>query len=63
MEILDISPNCYKLQAAKRVNKSKVPVPQAQDPMVLIGELLKTLNLYSNLGIGNHSNVNKNSNA
>ena len=63
VEILDISPNCYKLQAAKRVNKSKVPVPQAQDPMVLIGELVKTLNLYSNLGIGNHSNVNKNSNA
>ena len=28
-----IRPNCYKLQAAKRVNKSKVPVPQAQDPM------------------------------
>ena len=22
-----ISPNCYKLQAAKRVNKPKVPVP------------------------------------
>ena len=63
VEILDISPNCYKLQAAKRVNKPKVPVPQAQDPMVLIGELVKALNLYSNPGVGNHFHVNKNSNA
>ena len=31
--------------------------------MVLIGELVKALNLYSNPGVGNHSNVNKNSNA
>ena len=38
-------------------------MPQAQDPMVLIGELVKALNLYSNPGGGNHSNVNKNSNA
>ena len=38
-------------------------MPQAQDPMVLIGELVKALNLYSNPGVGNHSNVNKNSNA
>ena len=38
-------------------------VPQAQDPIALIGELVKALNLYSNLGIGNHSNVNTNSNA
>ena len=37
--------NCYKLQATKRANKPKVHVPQAQDPMVLIGELVKTLNL------------------
>ena len=36
-----IHPNCFKLQAAKRVNKSKVPMPQAEDPMVLIGELVK----------------------
>ena len=55
--------NCYKLQAVKRANKPKVPVLQAQDPMVLIGELVKALNLYSNLGVGNHSHVNKNSNA
>ena len=58
-----ICPNCYKLQAAKRANKPKVSVPQAQDPITLIGELVKTLNLYSNLGVRNHSNVNKNSNA
>ena len=58
-----IRPNCYKLQAAKRANKPKVPVPQAQDPMVLIGELVKALNLYSNPRIGNHSHMNTNSNA
>ena len=58
-----ICPNCYKLQAAKRANKPKVPVPQAQDPMMLIGELVKALNLYFNPGVGNHSRVNKNSNA
>ena len=32
-----IRPNSYKLQAAKRVNKPKVSVPQAQDPIALIG--------------------------
>ena len=58
-----ICPNCYKLQAAKRANKPKVLVPQAQDLIALIGELVKALNLYSNLGVGNHSNVNTNSNA
>ena len=58
-----IRPNCYKLQAAKRANKSKVSVSQAQDPIALIGELVRALNLYSNLGVGNHSNVNTNSNA
>ena len=36
---------------------------QAQDPIALIGELVKALNFYSNLGVGNHSNVNKNFNA
>ena len=58
-----IRPNCYKLQVAKRANKPKVPVPQAQDPMVLIGELVKALNLYSNPRVGNHSHMNKNYNA
>ena len=58
-----IRPSCYKLQATKRANKPKTPVPQAQDPIALIGELVKVLNLYSNLGVGNHSNVNTNSNS
>ena len=58
-----ICPNCYKLQVAKRANKPKILVPQAQNPMVLIGELVKALNLYSNPGVGNHSYMNKNSNA
>ena len=58
-----IRPNCYKLQAVKRANKPKVYVLQAQDPMVLIGELVKALNLYFNPKVGNHTHVNKNSNA
>ena len=57
-----IRQNCFKLQAAKRANKPKVPVPQAQDPMVLIGELVKVLNLYINPGVAHHSNMNNNSN-
>ena len=36
-----IHPNCFKLQAAKRANKPKGLMPQAQDPMVLIGELVR----------------------
>ena len=58
-----IRPNCHKLQAAKRANKPKVSMPQAQDPIAFIGELVKALNFYSNLGVGYQSNVNKNSNA
>ena len=53
-----IRPNCFKLQAAKRANKPKVPMPQAQDPMVLIGELVKALNLYSNPGVAHHFDMN-----
>ena len=58
-----IHPNCYKLQVAKRSNKPKVYEPQAQDPIALISELVKALNLYSNPRVGNHFNVNTNSNA
>ena len=58
-----IRPNCYKLQAAKRANKPKMLVPQAQDHIALTDELVKALNLYSNLRVRNHSNVNTNSNA
>ena len=32
-----VRPNSFKLQATKRANKPKVPVSQAQNPMVLIG--------------------------
>ena len=59
---VQIATSC-KLQAAKRANKPKVPMPQVLDPMVLISDLVKALNLYSNSGVGNHSQVNKNSNA
>ena len=52
-----------KLQAAKRANKPKVPILQAQDPMVLIGKLVKALNLYSNPEVAQHFNMNNNSNA
>ena len=38
-------------------------MPQAQDPMVLISELVKVLNLYSNPGVAQHFNMNNNSNA
>ena len=58
-----IRPNYFKLQAAKRANKPKIHVPQVQDPMVLIGEFVKALNFYSNPGVEDYSNVNKNSNA
>ena len=58
-----IHPNYFKLQAAKRANKLKVLVPQAQDPMVLIGEFVKALNLYPNPGVAHHSYMNNNSNA
>ena len=58
-----IHPNCYKLHVAKQANIPKVPMLQAQDLMVLIDELVKALNIYSNPGVGNHSHVNNNSNA
>ena len=58
-----IHPNCFKLQATKLANRPKVPMLQAQDLMVLIGELVKALNIHSNPGIAQHSNMNNNSNA
>ena len=58
-----IRPNCFKLQAAKLANKPKVLVPQAQDSIVLIGEFVKALNLYTNTGVAHHFNMNNNSNA
>ena len=38
-------------------------MPHAQDPMVLIGELVKALNLNSNIRVAQHSNMDNNSNA
>ena len=37
--------------------------PQAKDLIVLIGELVKTLNIYTNPEVAHHSNMNNNSNA
>ena len=37
-------------------------MPQAQDPMILINELVKALNLYFNPSVAQHSNINNNSN-
>ena len=51
------------MQATKQANRPKVPVLQVQDLMVLIGELVKALNIYSNPGVAQHSNMNNNSNA
>ena len=38
-------------------------MPQTQDPVVLIGELVKILNLYTNPRDAHHSNMNNNSKA
>ena len=53
--------NYFKLQAAKQAPKQKVPVPQVQDPVALICELVKALNLYTIAGVAHHSNLNNNS--
>ena len=54
-------PNFFKLQVAKQANKQKVPVSQVQNPTVLIGELVKALNLYTNAEVAHLSNMNNNS--
>ena len=56
-------PNCFKLQVAKRPNNPKVHVPQTQDHMVLINELVNVLNFYTNPGVAHHSHMNNNFNA
>ena len=53
-------PNYFKLQAYKQATKKKVSVPQAQDLMAFIGELVKALNLYTNAGVAHHSNLHNN---
>ena len=60
---LAYSPELFQVASAKQANKPRVPVPQAQDPIVLIGELVKVLNLYANPRVAYHSNMNNNSKA
>ena len=55
--------NYFKLQATKQAIKPKVPMPPAQDPIVLISKLVKALNPYTNPRVAHHSNMNNNSNA
>ena len=56
-------PNCFKLQASKQGSKQKVIVSKAQDPMALIHELVKVLNLYANTGAKIRANSNRNPNS
>ena len=51
------------VSSCKRANKPRIPLSQGQDLMVLIGELVKALNLYTNPRVAYHSNMNNNSNA
>ena len=51
-------PNCFKLQALKQSPKQKVLVSKAQDPVALIHELVKFLNLYTNVGADIRNNPN-----
>ena len=53
-------PNFFKLKLQSEQISQKVPMSQAQYPMVLIGELVKTLNLYTNPRVAHHSNINNN---
>ena len=46
-----IRPNCFKVQALKKSPKQKVHVPEAQDLVALIYELVNVLNLYTNTGV------------
>ena len=39
-----------------------MPLPKAQDPMTLIHELVKVLNLYANTGVEIKANSNRNPN-
>jgi len=51
-------PNYFKLQALKKSPKKKVYVPKAQDPIAIIHELVKVLNLYTNPGTKIRTNPN-----
>ena len=61
-EVGHTCPNCFKLQASKQATKQKVSMPKAQDPMSLIHELVKALNLYANTRADFKSSSSRNSN-
>jgi len=52
-----------KLYASKQAFKQKVPMPKAQDPVALIHELVKVLNIYANIGAEIRASSNRNPNA
>ena len=56
-------PNCFKSQASKQASKQKVYVSKVQDPMALIHELVKVLNLYTNTEAEIRVNPNRNPNS
>ena len=56
-------PNCFKLQASKQASKQKMPVSKVQDPIALIHELVKVLNLYANTRVEIRANSNRNPNS
>ena len=56
-------PNCFKLRALKQSSKQKVSVPKVQDPIALIHQLVKVLNLYTNTGAKIKVNSNRNPNS
>ena len=53
-------PNCFKLQALKQASKQKVFVSKVQDLMTLVHELVKVLNIYTNIGVEIRVNSNRN---
>ena len=63
VDLKDSKSDNSTLPKDKLHDRPKVHVSQAQDPMVLIGELVKVLNLYSNHRVAHYFNMNNNSNA
>ena len=56
-------PNCFKLRALKQSSKQKVSMPKVQDPIALIHQLVKVLNLYTNTRAEIRANSNRNLNS
>ena len=63
VDLKESKPKNSTIPKDKLHDRPKVHVSQAQDPMVLIGELVKVLNLYTNHGVAHHSIMKNNSNA